>query len=199
MKERFQEVLGELRPRVRRHAFWIALPLAILAVVLAAAVVRASAAERAAEWRERHREVSSTAEIVESWRQDMVPLVPAETIAWRASARAARERGIEAGDRIALMQVVAQRAEERGVADVRVGFVRSDTLRVREIREVSGDVFELAPYALSLRFLADYEATAAVVAALPPQVDVHRLELRSIDGDAVEADLLLVVYLGVGS
>jgi hypothetical protein len=199
MKKRFQEALAEVGPRARRHGFWIALPLAVLAVVVVAATIRASAAERAAEWQERYRAVRSTEVVVEDWRHELVPLAAEETIAWRVSARAARERGIEAGDRIALMQVVAQRAEELGVADVRVGFVRSDTLRVREIREVSGDVFEMAPYAVSLRFLADYPATARVVGALPPQVDVHRLRLTHLDGGELEADLLLVVYLGVGS
>lgn len=198
MKERIRETLTRVGPLLRQHAFWIALPLATLAVVVAGVLVGAAAADRAEEWRDRHEATRATESVVERWAQGLVPMAAEETIAWRGSARAARERGIEAADRVALMQLVAQRTEELGVGDVRVGFIRSDTIDVPATREVSGDIFEMAPYAMTLRFLADYGAIARVVGALPPQVDVHRLWMERTD-EGVEADIVLVVYLGVGS
>lgn len=198
MRERARAILTQAAPWLQRHAFWLALPLAALAVIVTALVVGSMAAERAEAWGERHREARATAAIMEGWSRQLVPPTPAESASWRASARSARERGIEAADRVALMQRVAERAEGLGVGDVQVGFVRADTLQVHGVREVSGDIFELAPYALSLRFMADYATIARVMGALPPQVDVHRARLVGA-GTGVDAELILLVYLGVES
>jgi hypothetical protein len=198
MIERVRARLAGAVPQIRRHGFWLALPVATAAVVAAAILTASAAAGRSDAWRERHEEARSTDSVLEGWERGLVPPAAEESAAWRASARSARDRGIEAADRVALMHAVAERAEGLGVADVRVGFIRSDTIQPRGVREVSGDIFELAPYALWLRFRSDYPTVARVIGGLPPQVDVHRVELHEGEGD-IEADLVLLVYLGVDS
>ena len=185
------EAVGEA---ARARSFWIVLPLTTLAVVGVAGVTGSAALTRAESWRARAAELRATSATVETWREELVEPPPAESAAWGRSRRAARGLGIEPGDRIALMQVVAQRAEELGLADVSVGFVDADTLELETFREVGDAVFDAAPYALQLRVRAGYEAVGSLIGSLPPPVAVHRLRL-SRDDQGVTAALTLVVFL----
>jgi hypothetical protein len=131
-----------------------------------------------------------------TWRRELVPPTPAESAAWRSSERAVRERGIDASDRLALLQLVAQRAEDLGIAGVDVNFISADTLDIPIGREVEDEVFDVAPYALSVRFVGDYDDVARFVGSLPPQVEVHQLGLAAGE-EGVGARLLLAVFLGI--
>ncbi len=182
----------------RARSFWIILPLATLAVIGVAGVVGSTAVLRADAWRIRANEVRATEQTVEAWRQDLVTPPPAESAAWESSRRAIRGMGIEGGDRIALMQLVAQRAEDLGLATVSVAFAASDTLGIDAYREVEGAVFEPAPYAVHVRLRADYAGIGSFIGSLPPQVDVQRL-LVTRDTAGILTDLILVVFLEEGT
>lgn len=181
-----------------RHAFWVALVVATIGVVGVAAVVGSSALIRAEEWRVRTGELLATREAAAMWRAEMVPASPAEEAAWRASEASVRERGIDPSDRLALLQEVAQRAEDLGISDVRVSFESADTLETTAVREVGEAVFEVAPWALAVGFMSDYGTAASLVGSLPPQVDVHRLRMFGLE-NGVETELVLLVFASEGS
>ena len=179
----------------RRRSFWIVLPLVTVGIIGVAAVVGSTALLRADAWRIRANEVRATGETVEAWRTELVPPTPAESAAWERSQRLVRGRGIEGGDRIALMQLVAQRAEDLGIGAVSVAFAATDTLDINVFREVDGQVFDPAPYALQVRLRSGYGDLASFIGSLPPQVDVHRVTVTREGGGFVGAELVLVVFL----
>ena len=182
----------------RRHAFWIALVAATAGVVAIAGVVGSSALIRADQWRVRAGELRATREAAAMWREHLVPATEAEEEAWRSSEAAVLERGIDPADRLALLQEVAQRAEDLGIGDVSVSFESSDTLEATAIREVGEAVFEVAPWAMSVRFVADYATVASFIGSLPPQVDVHQLRLTGLEM-GVEMELVLLLFASDGS
>lgn len=186
------------RVRVRRHAFWIALVAVVLGVVAAAAVVGSAASLRADEWRVRSGELLATREAAAMWREEFAPATSEERSDWQASEARVREHGIDPADRLALLQEVAQRAEDLGIADVAVWFASTDTLGATTIREVGEAVFEVAPWAVGVRIVTDYRAVASYIGSLPPQVDVHRLMLETTSA-GVEAELLLIMFASDGA
>lgn len=186
--------LEAVRDAAGRRSFWIVVPLAALGVVGVAAVVGSTALLRADAWRIRANEIRATSATVEAWRQDLVTPPPAESAAWERSRRAVRELGIDGGDRIALLQLVAQRAEDLGLETVSIGFLAADTLGIDVFREVDGQIFDPAPYALHVRLRAGYEGIGSFIGALPPQVDVHRLRVTREAAGAL-AELVLVAFL----
>lgn len=179
----------------RQRSFWVVVPLAALGVVGVAGVVGSTALLRADAWRIRANEIRATGETVKAWREDLVAPPPAESAAWEQSRRAVRQLGIDDGDRIALMQLVAQRAEDLGLETAAIGFLPSDTLGIEVFREVDGQIFDPAPYALHVRLRAGYEGIGRFIGALPPQVGVHRLRATREEG-SVLTDLVLVIFLG---
>lgn len=186
------------RGAVRRHAFWITLPAVALGVAAVAGAVGASAVTRADEWRVRSQELHGTLEAAARWRRELVPPTSAEEAAWRESEAAVRERGIEPADRLALLQEVAQRAEELGIGDIDLSFASSDELETTALREVGEAVYEVAPWALAVRFTADYPTIASFIGSLPPQVDVHRLAMTAVES-GVATELVLIVFAAEGS
>lgn len=179
----------------RQRSFWMVLPLVTVGIIGVAGVVGSTALLRADAWRIRTNEIRATGETVEAWRHDLVRPAAAESAAWERSRRMVRGRGIEGGDRIALMQLVAQRADDLGIGSVSVAFAATDTLDVEVFREVDGQVFEPAPYALNVRLRAGYGGVASFIGALPPQVDVHRMTMTESDDGGVSTELVLVVFL----
>lgn len=181
----------------RRYGFWAELALAALVVVGPAALVTQTAARRADALAQREATLAALVGAADAWRAAYVPATSAESAAWRLSERRVRERGVDAVDRVALAQLVAQRAEELGIPDVRVGFAPVDDLAPAPALAVDAWTFEMAPYAVTVDFVADYRAIVGFIGSLPPQVAVRRLELeRSETG--VRASTLLVVYRLVG-
>lgn len=198
LKTRLATAAGATAAGARRHAFWIALPAATLGVVLVAAVVGSSALLRADEWQVRARELDATREVASTWREELVPPTTEEEVEWRSSEAAVRELGIDREDRLALLQTVAQRAEDLGISDVGVSFESAGALEATALREVGEAVFEVAPWAVGVRFLSDYRTVASFIGSLPPQVDVHRLRMGAIEG-GVETELMLLVFAREGS
>ncbi len=195
VKERLEAAWEAARTR----SFWIVLPVATLGVIGVAGVVGTTAMLRADAWRVRTNEIGATGQTVEAWREDLVEPPPAESAAWERSRRAVRGLGIEGADRIALMQEVAQRAEDLGLGTVSIAYVAADTLGIEVFREVDGVLFDPAPYALHVRVRAGYDGAASFIGSLPPQVEVHRLRMtREEDGGGILTDLVLVVFLGGG-
>jgi hypothetical protein len=198
MANRLAEIRERLEPvweAARTRSFWIVLPVATLGVIGVAAVVGSTAMLRADAWRVRTNEIRATGETVEAWRQDLVEPPPAESAAWERSRAAVRRLGIEDADRIALMQEVAQRAEDLGLGTVSVSFIAADTLDIEVFREVDGVLFDPAPYALHVKVRAGYDGAASFVGSLPPQVEVHRLRMTR-DAGGVLTDLVLAVFVG---
>lgn len=193
MKDRLAVAVRTAGVAVRRHVFWIALIAAVAAVVAVAGVVGSGALLRADEWRVRSGELLATRAAAAMWREELVPATAEERARWQESEAAVRERGIDPADRLALLQEVAQRAENLGIPDVAVSFEGSDTLGTTAIREVGEAVFEVAPWAMAVRFVADYRTVASFIGALPPQVDVHRLRMSAAEA-GVETELLLILF-----
>lgn len=180
---------------VRDHRFWITLPAAVLIPVLAAVWVGRESLERAEAWRTRGAALEATRTVATQWRATLVSPPPAESAAWLESSRAVRQRGIAEPDRIAIMQRVAERAEGLGLSGVSVAFMETASLVTGPPRELGGEVFELAPYGLEVRFGGDYAGVASFIGSLPPQVEVLGLRLATMD-EGVDALVTLLVYLG---
>ncbi len=198
LKARLTTAAEATTASARRHAFWIALPVAVLGVVLVAWVVGSGALLRADEWRVRSGELLATREAAAMWREELVPPTEPEQASWQESEAAVQERAIDPVDRLALLQDVAQRADDLGIAGVSVSFESAEALETTAIREVGEAVFEVAPWAMGVRFVAGYEAVASFIGSLPPQVDVHRLRLSATES-GVETELLLIMFARDGS
>jgi len=182
--------LGERR-------IWLEIVAAVLVVVAAAAVVVGRAGARRADLAERAETLTALAEVEDRWRAGFVEPTPAESTAWLRSRRRVEDHRVRATDRVALAQVVAQRAEEMGIPDVAVGFTGTDELTPPAARTVNQWTFAMAPYAVTVTFTADYPAVVGFVGSLPPQVQVRRLELNGGE-TGLELRALLTVSRATG-
>lgn len=188
---------GMLGASWRRYGFWGELALAALLVAVAAGLVARTAARRQAELAEREASLATLVGAAATWRSGYVAPTPAESAAWRLSERQVRGRGVNAVDRVALAQLVAQRTEELGIPDVQVGFSSAEDLDAPSLA-VDAWTFEMAPYVLDVAFVADYGAVIAFMGSLPPQVAVQRLQLDR-DAFGVRTEARLIVYQPAGS
>lgn len=189
MKERLRVVTGALRAQ----SFWLVLGATSAVVILVAFWTGRGALEGAAAWRERAADTARTEALAAEWVRELEPVAPAESAAWRASAEAVAERGIVTRDRVALMQTVAETAERLGLRDLGLNFVSADTIAGAVERELDGDVFEAAPYALSLSGITDTRTLVRLVDALPPQVELVRLDAVAVP-EGIEARMLMLVF-----
>lgn len=194
MRERLSALVDALGAR----AFWIVLGGTAAVLIGLAGWTGWTALERAEAWREQAATTARAEALVRLWTRELEPATAAESAAWQASAAAAAERGIEARDRVALLQAVAEEAEALGIDDLVLNFVPADTLDALADRELEGSVFEPAPFALTLSGIAETGTLLRLVHRLPPQVELVRLDAVAVP-EGVEARLTMLVYLGTGA
>lgn len=153
-------------------ALWIGLP--------AYRVKRAAAAERA--------RVERAASLATEMRRNFVSATPEETAEWQRTRAEVADFGTPSVRRLRLAQAVARLAEDAGIERVRVHVTPADSLAAASPRIVAGQQFS-SSYGLSLQGNGPVESGARVVEALPPSVEVQRLEL-----DKGRLSYVLVVY-----
>ena len=142
-------------------AAWIGLP--------AYRVKRDAAAQRS--------RVERAAILATEMRRNFVSATPEETAEWQRTRAEIADFGTPAVRRLRLAQAVARLAEDAGVARVRVHVTPADSLLSVQPRVIAGQQFSSA-YGLSLQGNGAVESAATLVEALPPSVEVQKLELN---------------------
>jgi hypothetical protein len=142
-------------------AVWIGLP--------AYRVKRAATAERA--------RVERAATLATEMRRNFVSATPEETAEWQRTRAEVADFGTPSVRRLRLAQAVARLAEDAGVGRVRVHVTPADSLTAASPRIIAGQQFS-SSYGLSLQGNGAVESGARLVEALPPSVEVQKLELN---------------------
>jgi hypothetical protein len=185
--------LRELAARLRPHAPAVGAGAAALALAVAGFWLGSTGLARARALQAEAARLEATLAGANAWLRSYRPPVAAESTAWALSERRVRELPLAPGARVALAQAVAQRADELGIAEVRVRFEPTDTIAPLAARVVGARSFGQGATALSVELLADYADIVRFVGSLPPQVEVRRLALGGTPG-GVRARLLLTTY-----
>jgi hypothetical protein len=142
-------------------AVWIGLP--------AYRVKRDAAAERA--------RVERAATLATEMRRNFVSATPEETAEWQRTRAEVADFGTPSIRRLRLAQAVARLAEDAGVERVRVQVTAPDSLSAAQPRRIAGQEFT-SGYGLSLQGNGAVESAARLVEALPPSVEVQKVELN---------------------
>lgn len=187
------KLLALVRPLVAlagKQLFWLTTGLAALIVILAALSTGRSALARAHRLEARADTLARVLRQADHWLLDYQAPAAAESAAWRRSERDVRDLGVRASDRIAVAHVVTQRAEELGIAQVRVRLEPPDTLTPPAPRVVDEWSFEMGSV-LAVEMGADFPAVVSFIGALPPQVEVRQVRLART-GEAVRTRFILI-------
>lgn len=142
-------------------ALWIGLP--------AQRVKGDAAAERA--------RVERAASMASDMRRNFVAATPEETAEWQRTRAEVADFGTPSIRRLRLAQAVARLAEDAGVERVRVHVTPADSLTAAPPRIIAGQQFA-SSYGLSLQGNGAVASAARLVEALPPSVEVQKLELN---------------------
>jgi hypothetical protein len=142
-------------------AVWIGLP--------AYKVKRDAAAERA--------RVEGAATLATEMRRNFASTTPEETAEWQRTRAEVADFGTPSIRRLRLAQAVARLAEDAGIERVRVHVTPPDSLSSAQPRLIAGQQFT-SGYGLSLQGNGAVASAARLVEALPPSVEVQKLELN---------------------
>lgn len=142
-------------------AVWIGLP--------AYRVKSAAAAERA--------RVERAASLATDMRRNFVSATAEESAEWQRTRAEVADFGTPSIRRLRLAQAVARLAEDAGIERVRVHVTPADSLTALPPRVVAGQQFSNS-YGLSLQGNGAVESGARLIEALPPSVEVQKLELN---------------------
>lgn len=164
----------------------------MLVLAVAALLVGRTARERAEQYEQRAAALQRSLDTYDLWRRGYAPAAPAESAAWLESEQAMRDLGVTLGTRVALAELVARRAEEIGIPDVRVTAETSDTMVFAPLSG-GGWQLELGALVLAVEAHADLAALEEFLAALPPQVDARHVRAFGTDG-GFRSHLLLITY-----
>lgn len=126
------------------------------------------------------------------WSAEYRPAAAAESLAWRESERAILVYGPETVDPLVTAALVASRAEELGIREVRIRLAGTDTLSVPEPAAVGPWSVEPAPTAIAVELRTDLRRLVSFLGMLPPQVMVQQVSLDPLDGQYRASFFLLV-------
>lgn len=186
--------IARLRPvllRLREQRFWLELgALSLLALLAAVAIGRSALARADALEAEAARGARIHAG-VRRWTSEIQWPTPAESLAWRASEEALEPFRGGAAEPLAVAHLLAGRAEEVGVTNLRVRLVPTDSIALSPAAHAAGWAVEPAGAGIVVEFSGDWSAIVSFLGALPPQVEV--IELRSTEeGDGMRTSALLL-------
>lgn len=189
MKERLKGALERLELAGSRvagfasaHGYWLQLGvLTILALAALGAWGRYSTRREAAT-RDRLAELERVDGSYERWVRDLQPPTAAESLAWRQSEASLAELHEESGRTLTIARLVAARAAEVGVSNLRVSLAPPDS--IPNVQGIVVGAWEAQPAGegLVVEFDAMFGGVMAFLAALPAQAAVSELTLADAGG-----------------
>jgi hypothetical protein len=189
MKERFRKGIEGFRVASSRvaeaaseHRYWLQLGILTLLTVAALGAWGLSSTRRQAANRARLAELERVDAAYDRWARDLQLPTPAESLAWRESEASLTDLGQESNRSLAIARLIAARAAEVGVSNLRVSLAQADS-----IPNVDGVVFggwqaQPAGEGLVVEFDAGFAGVMAFLAALPVQAAVSDLSLSDAGG-----------------
>jgi hypothetical protein len=189
--ERLRARLDPLLAAARTHRFWIECSTLTLLGLVAALSSGLAALERAEALRERTAETGRVRRAMVRWTTELHPPTPRESLAWRESERMLLALGVEAEEPLSLARLISQRAEEVGVADVRIRLASGDSLVTPPPLEAGSVVVESGPHGLVVDFSGSMSEVIGFLGSLPPQVRVGSMRVTAED-PGVRASVVLL-------
>ena len=190
----FRVLRERLRPfldRAREHRFWIEATSLTLCALVAAYAVGEAALARAGELRVRATELEQVATGIDRLGSELRPATPQETLAWRESEDALLSLDLEATEPLRLAHLVARRAEEVGISDLRIRLAHPDSVTTPPPVQLPGWAIESGQSAIVVEFAGGMRELIALLGALPPQVSVSRMEVVG-EGGLLQAQAVLL-------
>jgi hypothetical protein len=175
--------VGLILMTVRAHRFWFELGGVTLLVLITAAAVGRTALGRAAALREEAARLEQTLASVDVWLREFQPATPPESRVWRESEQALQLLGTELADPLSVAHLVARRAQELGLDDIRIRLEGTDTVPLPPPRVVGPWSVEASGSAIALEFEGDQSTILSLVGMLPPRVEVGELQISRSGGD----------------
>jgi hypothetical protein len=175
--EKARAAMNKIRGFARERSAWAEMvgpPVALLILAIwiwlpARNVKRDAAAERA--------RVERAASLATEMRRNFVSATPEETAEWQRTRAEVADFGTPSIRRLRLAQAIARLAEDVGVERVRVHVTPVDSVTAVQPRSIAGQQFT-SSYGLSLQGNGAVESAARLVEALPPSIEVQKLELN---------------------
>lgn len=199
MRPDFAPVIAAIRARLdraatafRSHRPWLQLGVPAVLALAGGVLVGQAALARAEALGQ---EAESTLEVwqrVRRWSDHFQPAAAPESASWRESERTIAGFAPERLDALGTASLVASRAEEMGIRDVRIRLEPTDTLQLPDAAAAGPWTVEPGAAAISVELGADLDGLVAFLGVLPPQVTVSRISLDSRSGERRARALLLV-------
>jgi len=179
----------------RLRGYWVTLAAGTALGVGLAGAAGASARARAARLEAEAAALERAARRLEAWTREFRPASPAESLAWRASERGVASLAVEPSERLVLARIVAERAEEVGLAGARVRFAPPEAAG-GPAPQTGGRTLEPGPVVLSVELTGDLPALAAWIDRLPPEVLIRELHLAPVPHGIRARAVLATVAVG---
>lgn len=186
--------LARLRPPlawVRAHRKWIEGATLTLLGLLAAFSLGYAALSRASALSLQISELRQVEAGFDRWTSGLRPATPAESLAWRESEQTLRSLGAGSMEPLPLAQVVAQRAEEVGIPELRIRLISADSAAPVPPVELGGWRVQSGAEGLAVEFDGNMGDVVGFLGALPPQAAVSSLRIGR-DKGVLRAQIILL-------
>ena len=182
MKDRLASLRRDLALRagpalrsLAAHRFWLECGAVTFFALVAAFAVGTTALRRAETLRGERARLEETRSGVDRWMAEARPAVAAESLLWRESEQAIqRATGGSAGG-LAAAHLVATRAEEVGIPDVRVRLLPPDSLPPAAAATPGAS-------AVAVEFEGDWSTVLNFLGVLPPPMNVVEIGVTRSGG-----------------
>ena len=198
MKEKLRVALSGARARcvpavayVRANRFWVECASVTALGLLSAFAIGYASLGRKAVLEAQAAELRSDAGRLDRWRTELKTPPSSEVLAWRESERTLMSLGGEAARPLAVARLLAQRAAEVGISGLRVQLLGADSIVPSDAVAAGGWTVEPSGEGLSVEFEGDMGELVGLLAALPPQAAVEKVEMAP-HGDALGARIVVL-------
>lgn len=182
----------DLYSRARARRFWFVTVTVTVVSVLAWFLIGYGSLRQAADLRAEEERIAASLQQVDRWVAAFQPPTARESLTWKQSREALERLQEGAAEPATVAALLARRAQSLGITDVRMRF-SSDSSAVPPSRTLGA--WTLAPQIplLQVEVEATHGQIVAFVDALPPHVEVRRLEMTRRD-TGIHARFEVVAY-----
>lgn len=193
LRESLREGLARARAGLAGHRGWVEGGVLTLCALLALLAWGRAAHEESRELQAQAREMEAIRARMDAIRDGFVPAAPPESLLWRESETAiASLSRSRSPDPLAVSRLVALRAEESGLSNVRIRLIGADSAAAFPTTAVGPFVMSPGERAIGIEFTGRWDTVIGLIGSLPTEVEIGHLELVALPGDAMRARLVLL-------